>query len=98
VQRVGDAFHVAAEVTLGELRPDEVDVELYVGHYKTFSELADSRVVPMQVAEDHGKGRYVYSCRVGCDAAGRFGFSVRAAPHGDAWIKLTPGLITWAQD
>jgi glycogen phosphorylase len=98
VQRVGDSFHVAAEVTLGELRPDEVDVELYVGHYKTFSELADSRVVPMQVAEDHGKGRYVYSCQVGCDAAGRFGFSVRATPHGDAWIKLTPGLITWAQD
>jgi starch phosphorylase len=98
VQRVGDAFHVAAEVNLGELRPDEVDVELYVGYYKTFSELTDSRVVPMQVAEDHGKGRYLYSCQVGCDAAGRFGYSVRATPHGDAWIKLTPGLITWAQD
>jgi starch phosphorylase len=98
VQRVGDSFHVAAEVSLGELRPDEVDIELYVGHYKTFSELTDSRVVPMQVAEDHGNGRYRYSCQVGCDTAGRFGFSVRATPHGDAWIKLTPGLVTWAQD
>jgi len=52
----------------------------------------------MQVAEDHGNGRYRYSCQVGCDTAGRFGYSVRATPHGDAWIKLTPGLVTWAQD
>ena len=29
VQRVGDSFQVAAEVSLGELRPDEVDLELY---------------------------------------------------------------------
>jgi starch phosphorylase len=98
VQRVGDSFQVLAEVSLGDLRPDEVDVELYVGHYKSFSELTDSRVIPMEVAEDHGSGRYRYSCRIGCEAAGRFGYSVRATPHGDAWIKLAPGLITWARE
>ena len=52
----------------------------------------------MQVAEDLGKGLYRYSCLVGCDAAGRFGYSVRATPHGDDWIKLTPGLVTWAKE
>ena len=98
VQRVGDSFLVLADVSLGDLRPDEVDIELYVGHYKSFSELTDSRVIPMQVAEDLGKGRYRYSCPIGCDAAGRFGYSVRATPHGDDWIKLAPGLITWAKE
>ena len=98
VQRVGDAFQVTAEVSMGELRPDEIDIELYFGFYKSFSELTDSRVIPMQVLEDRGAGRYLYGCQISCEAAGRFGFSVRATPHGDTWIKLTPGLITWASD
>jgi starch phosphorylase len=98
VQRVGDSFRVTAEVSLGELRPEDVDIELYYGAYKSFSEVTSSRIVPMQMLEGRSDGRYLYECWLACDAAGRFGFSVRATPHGDAWIKLTPGLITWASE
>ena len=98
VQRVGDSFRVTTEVSLGELRPEEVDIEIFYGLYKSFSEVTSSRFVPMQVLEDRGDGRYLYGCKMACDAAGRFGFSVRATPHGDAWIKLAPGLITWASE
>ncbi len=28
--------------------------------------------------------------------AGRFGFTARATPKGDDWIKNTPELLTWA--
>lgn len=97
-QRVGDSFQVTAEVTLGELRPDEVDIELYFGLYKSFTELTDSRVIPMSVITDRGQGQYVFGCTLTCDAAGRFGFSVRATPKGDAWMKFAPGLITWASE
>jgi starch phosphorylase len=98
IHRVGDSFRVTAEVDLGELHPEDVDIELYYGVYKTFSELSHSRIVPMEIQEELGKGRYLYGCSLTCDSAGRFGFSVRATPHGDAWIKLTPGLITWASN
>jgi starch phosphorylase len=97
-QRVGDTFQVTAEVSLGELRPEEVDIELYFGHYKSFSELSESQVILMDVVEDLGQGRYLFCCTLACDAAGRFGFSVRATPKGDAWLKLTPGLLTWASE
>lgn len=97
-QRVGDTFHVTAEVALGDLRPEEVDIELYYGLYKSFTELADSQVIPMDVVEDLGRGRYVFGCTLACDTAGRFGFSVRATPKGDAWLKSTPGLLTWAAE
>jgi len=97
-QRVGDSFQVTTEVTLGELRPEEVDVELYFGLYKSFSELSESQVVPMEVVSDLGQGRYRFACTLTCEAAGRFGFSVRATPKGDAWLKFTPGLLTWASD
>jgi starch phosphorylase len=97
-QRVGDTFQVTTEVDLGELRPEEVDLELYLGIYKSFSELADSKVVPMNVIEDLGQGRYIFACTLTCDSAGRFGFSVRATPRGDTWLKFTPGLVTWASE
>jgi starch phosphorylase len=97
-QRVGDVLRVKAEVTLGQLRPEEIDVELYYGQYKSFSELSDSRAVLMEPTDELGTGRYTYSAELSCEAAGRFGFSVRATPRGDAWFKSTPGLITWAAD
>jgi starch phosphorylase len=97
-QRVGDTFQVNTEVDLGELRPEEVDIELYFGIYKSFSELANSQVIPMDVVEDLGQGRYIFGSTLTCDAAGRFGFSVRATPKGDAWLKFSPGLLTWASE
>jgi starch phosphorylase len=96
--RVGDSFRVSSVVRLGELKPEEVDLELYYGYFKSFAELGESRVVPMDVEQDHGDGSYTYACTLSCSKAGRFGFSVRATPRGDAWIKMTPGLLTWAEE
>jgi starch phosphorylase len=96
--RVGDTFEVTAEVTLGELRPDEVDLELCYGHFQSIDELTVDQVARMEVIEDRGSGHYLYGCSLACDASGRFGFSVRATPHGDPWIKTAPGLLTWASD
>ncbi len=96
MQRVGDAVAITVEVHLGHLLPEEVDIEIYYGQYKSHAELINSRVVAMEKMEDRGEGNYLYGCRLTCETAGRFGFAVRATPHGDPWIKLTPGLITWA--
>jgi starch phosphorylase len=96
--RVGENMMVTATVHLGELTPEEVDVELYYGAFKDFDALAAGHVAPMQVAEQLDKNRYRYSCSLGCDVSGRFGFSVRVVPRGDAWMKFTPGLISWAEE
>ncbi len=94
--RVGDRFHVTSEVNLGEFRPDEVDVELYYGHLESLEKLSVSRIEPMAVIEDKGDGKYLYGCNLSCDFSGRFGFTVRVAPAGDARIKSIPRLLTWA--
>ena len=94
--RVGDSFKVASEVNLGELTPDEVDVELYYGHMKSLEALEMSNVEPMIMREDRGNGQYLYGCSLSCAISGRFGFTVRATPRGDERIKSTPGLLTWA--
>ena len=94
--RVGDSFQVTSEVYFGELKPDEVDVELYYGHIKSLEKLNASNVEPMTVIEDRGNGHHLYGCSLPCTLSGRFGFTVRAMPRGDDRIKSTPGLLTWA--
>jgi starch phosphorylase len=94
--RVGEKFEITSEVNLAELRPNEVDVELYYGHMKSLDDLDASRSEPMRVLEDHGNGQYLYGCKLDCQSSGRFGFTVRVAPRGDLRVKSTPGLLTWA--
>ena len=94
--RVGDNFQVTSEVNLGGFRPDEVDVELYYGHQESLEKLSASRIESMRVVEEKGDGKYIYGCNLNCDISGRFGFTVRVTPAGDARVKTTPRLITWA--
>jgi len=93
---VGEQFEVTAMVNLGELRPDEVKIELYYGPLKTVDSIADSHSQEMTVKEIHGDGEYLYSCTIACSNSGRYGFTVRAIPRGDDRIRFAPGLITWA--
>jgi starch phosphorylase len=94
--RVGDNFAVTAVVNLGELRPDEVNIELYYGPLKTVDVISESHYKEMTVKEDQGNGSYLYTCNITCAASGRYGFTVRAVPRGDDRIKFAPGRITWA--
>jgi glycogen phosphorylase len=94
--RVSDHFGVTASVHLGELKPEDVRVELAYGHVVSLDRLANRKVATMTVAEDWGKGNYLYRCELTCDDPGRFGFTVRVTPEADDWIRYTPGLITWA--
>ncbi len=94
--RVGDSFEVAAEVSLGELNPEEVSVELYNGHMKAVDALEGISTIPMTVVEHFGNGNYGYGCQVPCRLSGRYGFTVRATPAGDDYFKFLPRLITWS--
>ncbi len=94
--RVGDTIKVSAVVELGELRPEEVDVELYYGSMKSVDTLTTSRTKMMDVDEERGNGFYRYACSVTCDTAGRYGFTARVTPRGDQRIKFLPGLLSWA--
>ena len=88
---------MTAKVHLGELKPGDVDVQLYYGKLKSVDQVSSGHIIPMTLEEDLGDGGYRYTCQFVCKAAGRHGFTVRAIPRGDEYIKNLPGLITWAQ-
>jgi starch phosphorylase len=94
--RVGDKLKISVLVNLGDIKPEEVDVELCYGPPKTVDRLEVTYRETMTVEEALSDNRYLYSCTLPCDAPGRYGFTARITPRGDIWIRYTPGLIAWA--
>jgi starch phosphorylase len=94
--RVDDSFRIVTKVHLGELSPDEVEVQIYYGPIKSVEERITGNTETMSVEEKLGNGIYRYACTMTCRDSGRFGFTARVIPRGDNRIKLTPTLITWA--
>jgi starch phosphorylase len=95
--RVGQTIPITVTVNLGELQPEEVEVELFYGPQKSLDTLAAGTKQRMTVQENRGKGQYIYASNINCENTGQFGLTSRVLPHGDGWIKNTPDLITWAK-
>ncbi|OQY50561.1 MAG: alpha-glucan phosphorylase [Desulfobacteraceae bacterium 4572_89] len=93
---VGDTFRITLEVFLGELIPEEVEVQIYHGKLRPSDQLEGSRAETMWLQETISQGTHIYACTITCSDSGRFGYTARVIPKGDEVLKNTPGLITWA--
>jgi starch phosphorylase len=94
--RVGASFEVSTVAYLGDLRPEEVAVELYYGQSAAIDAVVRSQTVSMSLVEERGNGQFLFRCTVQCQDSGRYAFTSRIVPAGDEWIQATPGLMTWA--
>ncbi len=95
---VGDRFPVSLRVHLGDLKPEEVDVELYHGPVNSENHIVASHTTVVTDATPLGDGDYRYTHDLTCDTTGRFAFTGRVTPCGDTWRHLIPGFITWSDD
>jgi len=96
--RVGGEFRVQAKVHLGGLTPDEVAVELYMGHVDAAGEIIEAKATPMQPVGPEGEGIYIYQASaVTLCGSGLYGYTLRVLPrHPDLTAPFLPGLIVWA--
>ena len=94
--RVNQSFEVTTIVQTGELRPEELNVELYYGKMRHLDRIDEPRTKMMHVKETRSTGAYLYACHLPCTDSGRYGFTVRVTPNADAWIRYRPELLTWA--
>ncbi len=92
---VGDSFTIVVEVFLGELTPEEVQVQIYHGKMRGTGQMEGSRAEIMELQHTIAAGTHVYGCQVICSNSGRFGYTARVIPSGDIVLRDTPGLITW---
>jgi starch phosphorylase len=97
VLHVGDLLRVTAEVYLGRLTPDDVEVQLYEGPINTEGSIESGRATPMSLASSSKDGWHHYQTETACEYSGRHGFTVRVLPqHADMPRSLRLRLITWA--
>jgi starch phosphorylase len=79
----GDSFAVHTFVSLGELSPDDVDVQVVHGRIRSDDTLVDTTAVPLQLSESYEAGRHRYDGRVELAATGPFGYTVRVLPRNE---------------
>jgi starch phosphorylase len=97
--RVGSEFHVRARVRLGDLTPNDVRVQLYLGRVDADGDIMEAQATPMRPVGTNGESSYIFEASaVTCCKSGLHGYTVRVLPHHpDLTTSFLPGLIAWAR-
>lgn len=95
--RVGELVEVAAQVRLGELRPEDVVVELYYGPTMGSHELAAGSIARMRVSSSNPDGTHTFLGGIPTLESGSHAFATRVMP----WNPLMShpyetSLVRWA--
>jgi starch phosphorylase len=91
---VGQDMSVRAFVALGDLAPDDVDVQVVSGAPTYDDALRGAAVAPMRVVESYEGGRHRYDADVTLDRAGAFGYTVRVVPRNEGLASVAElGLV-----
>ena len=83
VPQVGDRLTVRAYVSLGDLRPEDVQVQVVHGRVSEADVIEEFTAEPLALAETYEAGRYAFAGEVVLDASGPFGYTVRVVPTHD---------------
>jgi len=94
---VGSDLKVQAEITLGDLAPEDVVVELYHGPIDSSHQIAHGTAVPMTYVGRNGDGNHTFAARIALHDTGLHGYTLRILPkHEDMVSAFDTGLIRWA--
>ncbi|MEV7871632.1 alpha-glucan family phosphorylase [Streptomyces sp. NPDC088124] len=78
---LGSTLTLRVSVGLGELRPDDVEVQAVAGRVGTDDALVDARPFPLKPAGGPDlEGRWVYEGPLALDRTGPYGYTVRVLP------------------
>ncbi len=95
--KVGFKYPVVAEVELGDLTPDDVNIQIYFGKVDNGSDRLKSYVAMSHVPKKSKSAPYTYRGEIECKETGQFGFTLRILPKHPLLINsFELGLIRWA--
>ncbi|MBW3573873.1 MAG: alpha-glucan family phosphorylase [Actinobacteria bacterium] len=94
---LGSEREVEAVLALGDLGPDDVEVQLLHGPVGRNDELESTSVVSMALVGPADDGHLRFRGSFACEHTGRYGFTVRVVPcHPDLVTPLEMGRVVWA--
>ncbi|MEE1757099.1 alpha-glucan family phosphorylase [Streptomyces sp. SP18CS02] len=81
VAELGSTLALRVRVALGDLQPEDVDVQAVAGRVDTHDSLADGQAFPLKPAGGPDQqGRWIYEGPLTLDRTGPFGYTVRILP------------------
>ena len=94
---VGGVLDLTAYVSLGDLAPGDVAVELVHGRVKGEDAILEPTAIPLELAESYEGGRHRFACRLVLERPGPFGYTVRVLPrHAALASPAELGLVALA--
>jgi starch phosphorylase len=78
--QLGDHLDLRVFVSLGKLRPKDVEVQVLYGRADNDDRLAHPQAMALTAAESYEGGRWRYEGSLALDRAGSFGYTVRVLP------------------
>ncbi|MBM4039043.1 MAG: glycosyltransferase family 1 protein [Planctomycetes bacterium] len=95
--QAGDQFPVRVRLALGDLKPQEVTVQLYMGRLDAQRRIIEPAIIEMACEGGEKHGEWLYAAQVACRTAGRHGYVFRVLPrHDDLASPHDLGLVLWA--
>ena len=80
VPQLGSTVDVRAFVSLGDLGPEDVDVQVLHGRVDSADQITDAASVSLGLAESYDGNRHRFSGDLKLDRTGPFGYTVRVLP------------------
>lgn len=94
VPQVGDRLAVRAYVSLGDLAPQDVDVQVVHGRVTETDVIEEFAVRSLDLAESYEAGRHAFAGEVALESSGPFGYTVRVVPrHAGVRSDAELGLV-----
>jgi len=94
--KVGDTLKLKAQIHLGPLPPESVEVQAYMGSPTDQGSLESGRALTLTRVGGGADGMHYYEGAIPCELSGRFGYEIRVLPKSRYLISpFVPGLIAW---
>jgi starch phosphorylase len=95
---VGEDFPVVAEVHLGNLNPEDVEVQVYYGPYEKQDDPKYNLTVIMNPEINNSSdGNFKYIGYIKCEESGLIGYTIRILPKNSLFIHpFELGVVYWA--
>jgi glycogen phosphorylase len=95
--KVGLKYPIVADVELGDLSPEDVEVQIYFGKVDEIAQGNKSYVTMNNTPKKNKSSVFAYRGEIECKDTGQFGYTLRVVPKHD--LLQNPfdlGLIRWA--
>jgi starch phosphorylase len=94
---VGTQVNIKALVSLGELQPEDVLVQVYYGLVSAQGDIIDYSIAEMTTEGRDPNGQHIYSVPISSNRSGLHGYSLRILPkHTLLDNPHIPGLVVWS--